>query len=178
MVKSKTNYVGIPQATIDQAVQDYLTRTNQITTINANQKTSDQTIGTNTKTFIPSIYTTAQLKVGSSNGQGSYNTIYTVPSGKVFICLSICSALSFQASSMGNAGGLRYYNASTNTTKEITRGYGCDVAGTYALPLPLSNLFVLLSGDYIEVGSSSTRVLAIGNVIGYEVSQEEFIRIK
>ena len=178
--KTNTNYVGVPQYLIDQGVQEYLAKTNQLDTINANQSKATQTVGLNVKTILPKVYTTATFINQDDSATNSDNDVYIVPSGKIFILtfafLNVCNTNGIL--SLGSTGRLRYSNNGCSSYTALLRFMGPPgVAFSNNQGLTPSALMIFDAGTIFNVSSSNNALAATASVMGYEISEEEYNRL-
>lgn len=125
------------------------------------------TSGTNVRTIIPEMFPSA-LFIGESNyANNADNNVYIVPTGKKLIVTGLFIQISYQAASYARQANLTLDGA------EMLRGYGSDVAGAYAMSVPLTALIVLNAGQEFRIVSDSLLIRAVGGFFGYLLDKDK-----
>ena len=132
-----------------------------------------KTSGNNVRTIIPEQFKTAKLATQDDYASNTYNDVYEVPQGKVFVLTSAYFWQNANAGTTGNAGAFR---VDINGTKyNLTYMRGTAAASNISFPLTYSALMVFDEGDTFEVGNATANLTTGAGVVGYEIDKSEYL---
>jgi hypothetical protein len=134
-----------------------------------------KTSGNNVRTIIPEQFKSAKLIARNNYASNGYNTIYTIPAGKVFILTSAAFWQNAAALTTGNSGQLRVVLGAT--TYPLVEIRGTAAASNISFPLTYSALMVFQENFKFEVGNATANLTTGASVLGYEIDSSEYLGV-
>ena len=126
--------------------------------------------GVNQRCVLPEQFKTAVFVLKDNTANNTSNTVYTVPTGRVFFLLGANLNYASDAAAFGNAAYLKI------GSDGLLRGYGNnDAAGvSYGMSQNFASILVFPAGTVFSVSTSDVNVRATGCVFGYEINESEY----
>ena len=147
--------------------KDDIYQSSQTTSYSRDQTTGNilNTSGQTVRTVIEEMFAGKYSRIITSNysNNDAYQTIYTVPAGKVCLLTGLTAQLSCKALSFAKLANLRVAG------NDLMTFFGCDSAIAYAVSFPLNALIVLTAGELVEIHGSTNFMTAMCGIIGYEM---------